>query len=110
MDVVLELFDTFLFDYLYAVAVPVSQHAPLVSQLADGFNKTASALGNGYTYTPASQYLKLVPSKYAYLSSLPRDNMFRQCFSLFLITWYECLPLTLTRFLVFNLLTSILAQ
>ncbi|WEW61881.1 c-5 sterol desaturase [Emydomyces testavorans] len=88
MDVVLEVFDTFLFDYLYAVALPLSQQAPRVSsQVANGLNKTASAVGNGFSYHPASQYLDLEPSQYAYISSLPRDNIYRQAVSLFLITW-----------------------
>ncbi|EEP78299.1 C-5 sterol desaturase [Uncinocarpus reesii 1704] len=88
MDVVLEVFDTFLFDYLYAYAVPVPQQASLVSsQIADGLNKTASAVGNGFVYRPASQYLNFEPSAYAYMSTMARDNVYRQILSMFFITW-----------------------
>ncbi|MCJ1449275.1 MAG: c-5 sterol desaturase [Stictis urceolatum] len=38
-------------------------------------------------YKPASQYLKLEPSQYAYMSALPRDNVWRQGITLYLITW-----------------------
>ncbi|KMU78555.1 C-5 sterol desaturase desaturase [Coccidioides immitis RMSCC 3703] len=107
MDVVLEVLDTFLFDYLYALAAPASQLGPLAySQIPDGLNKTASAAG-GFFYRPASQYLYLEPSKYAYMSALQRDNVYRQGFSLFIITWVFGLAVyfifaTLSYVLVFD--------
>nr|KMM63899.1 C-5 sterol desaturase [Coccidioides posadasii RMSCC 3488] len=107
MDVVLEVLDTFLFDYLYALAAPASQLVPLAySQIPDGLNKTASAAG-GFFYCPASQYLYLEPSKYAYMSALQRDNVYRQGFSLFIITWVFGLAVyfifaTLSYVLVFD--------
>lgn len=91
MDIVLELFDTVAFDYLYAATLPVKSTAQLVSSLpASGLNATqATQAGhNGYVYNPASVYLQMEPSKYAYLSAVTRDNPYRQGFTLFLITWY----------------------
>lgn len=90
MDIVLEVCDTFLFDYLYAAALPIgSSPQTLVAQLSGALNTTSTALdgSNGFVYVPATQYLHLDPFKYAYESSLPRDNVYRQTFSLFLITW-----------------------
>ncbi|KAK2739022.1 c-5 sterol desaturase [Myotisia sp. PD_48] len=90
MDIVLEVFDSFLFDYAYAFGLPASQPNKVSSQLANGFNATISGFANlnGFSYSPASRYLRIEPSKYAYLSSLPRDNTMRQAFSLFIITWF----------------------
>ncbi|KAI1941205.1 c-5 sterol desaturase [Ophidiomyces ophidiicola] len=108
MDVVLEVFDSLAFDYLYALALPGLDSAPLVStQIVDGLNKTVTTKGNGFIYHPASQYLNLEPSKYAYMSSLTRDDPYRQAFSLFIITWIFGVVLyfvfaSLSYFLVFD--------
>lgn len=91
MDVVLEAFDTYLFDYLYAFALP-SPVAHLGKAAAS--NATHSAIpempspAQTYQWEPASQYLSFPPSDYAYMSSWARDNMYRQALTLFLITWY----------------------
>ncbi|KAK2794937.1 c-5 sterol desaturase [Onygenales sp. PD_12] len=89
MDVILEVLDTFLFDYLYAAVVPGSTAGGLTSKIANGLNITESALGAGagYVYSPSTRYFSLEPSKYAYKSALPRDNIYRQFITLYLITW-----------------------
>ncbi|KAK2811858.1 c-5 sterol desaturase [Emmonsiellopsis sp. PD_5] len=89
MDVILEVLDTFLFDYLYAAVVPGSTAGGLTSKIANGLNTTESAFGTGagYVYSPSTQYFSLEPSKYAYKSALPRDNIWRQFITLYLITW-----------------------
>lgn len=107
MDVVLEVFDTFACDYLYAKAFPLKssstfQAPTLLNKIANGLNATVEKAGaaagaggvpvnlplsNGYVYTPATTFLSFEPSQWAYLSSLPRDNAWRQAFSLFMITW-----------------------
>lgn len=95
MDIVLEVFDTFVFDYLYACALPLSApSSDIISNVFKGVNSTTAStiaqvngIGNGFVYTPATKYFSLEPFKYAYQSSLPRDNGFRQVISLFLITW-----------------------
>ncbi|KAF2143044.1 uncharacterized protein K452DRAFT_326223 [Aplosporella prunicola CBS 121167] len=92
MDLVLEGLDTYLFDYLYAFALP--------SPVATNAVKAASVNGtyaggipempspqNSWSYEPASTYLQFQPSEYAWMSRWARDNMFRQFTSLFLITW-----------------------
>lgn len=91
MDIVLEVFDTLIADRAFAAAFPTG--GPSSSILQDGadvLNGTASAFGgsNGYVYKPASAYFNLEPSKWAYMSSIPRDNIYRQAVSLYLITWY----------------------
>lgn len=87
MDIVLEIFDTFLFDRLYAVCLPA----------ALGFNsqdamKDATSTFSGMREMPtavhsSSQFFQLKPSQYAYMSAWSRDNPWRQGLSLYLITW-----------------------
>lgn len=81
MDIVLEVTDTFLWDYLYAWALP-AHPAPLGLGLSND-----TTIGNGWEYKPSTSVFSLQPSQAAYQSSLPRDNMYRQGFSLFLIIW-----------------------
>ncbi len=95
MDIVLEVFDTFLFDRLYAAALPASSSS-YVSQYVKGVaTSTFSSMREmgthtptqKYIYEPASRIISFKPSKWAYASILPRDNLYRQAFSLFLIVW-----------------------
>jgi lathosterol oxidase len=72
MDVVLEVFDTFLLDYVYAAVLPASSPSPCVE----------------WRYTPATLYFTLPPGEAAFSSVWLRDNIFRQAISLFLITWF----------------------
>ncbi|KAI9797740.1 MAG: c-5 sterol desaturase [Candelina submexicana] len=93
MDIVLEAFDTFIFDRVYATLVPAS---PADAQLslnasrnvaADATFSSVRELPTVYQYHAASKYLQFQPSPYAYLSRLPRDNIYRQAITLYLITW-----------------------
>ncbi|KAI0180435.1 C-5 sterol desaturase [Hypoxylon sp. FL1284] len=81
MDVVLEIADTFVGDYVYAAALPAQQKTPY--DFLDSTNATTSS----WKYQPASPYLELEPSKYAYMSAWNRDNVFRQGITLFMVTW-----------------------
>ena len=94
MDIILEIFDTFLFDRLYAEVLPASLPSSIV--LEDGMTAVNASLG--YIYTPSTSYFSLEPSKYAYMSSWPRDFVYRQGLSLYLITWYDLLLLHLEFF------------
>jgi lathosterol oxidase len=85
MDVVLELTDTFIADHAYAWLFPL-QPAPYDFPKATAAN--ASAAYSSWTYKPATKYFQVQPYPAAYLSSLPRDNVWRQAVTLFLITWY----------------------
>lgn len=93
MDVVLEVFDTFFFDRLYASVLPATPRvsAAAVSKFAGSVNASnpvLDQLASVYHYAPASQLFSLQPSGFAYMSSWARDNIYRQALSLFLITWY----------------------
>lgn len=93
MDIVLEIFDTFIADRAFAAAFPSTRpSSSLLQKGGDAINATASAFGGSqeYVYKPATAYFSIEPSKYAYMSSLPRDNLYRQAISLYLITWYVC--------------------
>ena len=99
MDVVLEAFDTFLFDRLYANALPIGpSHSTFdpVSTLAasfKGYNETYGLAPevpftrSGWQWEPSNSYFSLQPSEFAYLSRWDRDNIFRQALSLYIITW-----------------------
>lgn len=95
MDLVLEGFDTYLFDPVYASLYPVVPR----SNIYNAFDGNASAAGailgdtpaplhNNWEYKPASQYLSFTPLSWAYESSWQRDDPWRQFLSLFIITWY----------------------
>jgi Delta7-sterol 5-desaturase len=92
MDITLEVFDTFIGDRLYASILPASltSSANAFNELGNAFNATLSLFGNpdSYVYQPATQYFRLEPSKYVYLSAWPRDHICRQAISLYLITWF----------------------
>ena len=91
MDIVLEAVDTFVYDRLYATLLPIapSPIAYNASKANVTFGGDRTAYHNNYHFTPASQYISFTPSEYAYMSSLPRDNIWRQAIGLFLITWYR---------------------
>ena len=93
MDIILELFDTFLFDRLYSTILPASASSTVKQAAQNAVSSTFSSLREGataapqYTFQPASQLLSFHPSDWAYRSAWPRDNMYRQLTSLFIITW-----------------------
>lgn len=89
MDIVLEVFDTFVFDRLYSAILPSpsAQYGFKAGPSNVTYSMQVPAV-SAYEYHPASAYLTLEPSEYAYMSRWNRDNIFRQATSLFLITWY----------------------
>ncbi len=91
MDIALEIWDTVIGDRLYSALLPASLSSSLS---APGFpttaNSTLSLFGatEPFVYEPATKLIYLEPSKYAYLSAWPRNNIYRQFSSFFLIVWY----------------------
>ena len=88
MDIVLDVFDTFLFDRLYATALP----RPLTAGASHKVIKDATATFSSSRELPTAiqslnQFWNLPPSQYAVLSAWPRDSIWRQTLSLYLITW-----------------------
>lgn len=84
MDIVLEVLDTFVGDHVYAALHPSKA-------LGNSFDPESNATAqppSTWHYEPATAYLHLEPSRAAYLSAWPRDNIYRQGISLFLVTWY----------------------
>jgi len=86
MDIVLEIVDTFVFDYCYAALFPA---LPGLSGFKTEENSTIAL--NNFKYTPASQYISVSPYQYAYTTSWPRDNTLRQFISLYLIVLFVIL-------------------
>ncbi len=87
MDVVLEIFDTFIFDRLYAKLLPAFPPPALQTNTANATFSSIRQAPIGYVYEHASQFLKLEPSDFAYMSRWSRNNIYRQALSLYLITW-----------------------
>ena len=94
MDIVLELFDTFAFDFIYSTILPASTPSAVFQSGKHAASSTFSSMREGatpiagYSYQPATTYYSLEPSKYAFMSAWPRDNTYRQAISLYFITWY----------------------
>ncbi|KAH7000083.1 hypothetical protein EDB80DRAFT_866132 [Ilyonectria destructans] len=86
MDVVLELTDTFITDYVFAWLLP--KRPTPYDFPATGANATASAQTfSTWSYKPATKFIGFEPSQHAYMSALDRDHPLRQFITLFLITW-----------------------
>lgn len=98
MDLILEICDTFVFDYLYATFLPASTPSAVLQSGKHAASLTWSSMREGatpiarYSYQPATSYYSLEPSEYAYMSAWPRDNTYRQALSLYFITWYVGAP------------------
>ncbi len=86
MDVALELTDTFISDYIYAALYP-AQPAPYDFPDLQAHNATPPTFST-WQYKPATALFSVQPSQAAYMSAWPRDNIYRQAISIFLITWY----------------------
>lgn len=100
MDIVLEVADTFIFDYIYSSLLPA---APLafpssnatfssVKQEPTSFALPAAT----WQYEPATKYFSVQPRQAAFESAWPRDDWRRQLLTLYLITWYA-VPLRFVR-------------
>ncbi|PYI23299.1 sterol delta 5,6-desaturase ERG3 [Aspergillus japonicus CBS 114.51] len=90
MDIALEVWDTFIGDRLYSSLLPLSLSSSItIPGVNTAVNSTLSLFGASkpYVYEPATQLFYLEPSKYAYLSAWPRNNIYRQFLSFFLIVW-----------------------
>ena len=87
MDVVLEVTDTFITDYVYAFLLP--KYPPPYDFPATSSNSSDSSaqLFSSWTYKPATKYLYIEPSQAAYMSAWDRDLPLRQAITLYLITW-----------------------
>ena len=89
MDVVLEIFDTFLFDRLYAAVLPASRPSSSHPVAKDATATFSSMRELPTAIARTNQLFQLEPSKYAYMSHWERDNVWRQGISLYIVTWYE---------------------
>ncbi|KAF1813147.1 C-5 sterol desaturase [Eremomyces bilateralis CBS 781.70] len=92
MDIVLEFFDRYVLDRVYAACLPAPPEVLAHHSLSGvGYNASLGADGASspynYQFTPASKYISFEPTPWAYMSRWPRDNVWRQALSLFMITW-----------------------
>lgn len=98
MDIALEIWDTFIGDRLYSALLPTSlSSSATVPGFTNVANSTLSLFGatQPFVYEPATQLIYLEPSKYAYMSAWPRNNIYRQFLSFFLIVWYVAISFSL---------------
>lgn len=80
MDIVLEFVDTFIADHAYAYLFPIGySNKPDV-------NASAQVIAP-CVWQPATKFLNVRPSEAAYMSSIARDNLYRQLLTIFLTTW-----------------------
>ena len=90
MDVVLEAFDTYLFDYAYAYLFPAPTSYNSLDKNAtttiSSLREEPTAFFNNYEFHRATQYFQFAPGPQAFLTSMPRDNQLRQFVNLYLIT------------------------
>lgn len=86
MDVVLEVLDTFVGDYIYATLYP-ARPAPYDFPNPPSNDTIGQQVFSAWTYKPSTNYFSLEPSEYAYMSAWPRDNIWRQSLSLYLTVW-----------------------
>src|SRR5271167_1959778 len=91
MDIVLEIIDTFGFDYFYSAILPAGPVPYDLSGNGAGNQTLPRSALSTWQYKPATQYFSLTPHEAAYSSSWNRDNIYRQGLSLFLITWFVLL-------------------
>lgn len=80
MDIALEFIDTFVADYAYAYLFPIGY-----SNKTNEDNCTRAI--EPWVWQPATKLFDLQPSSAAYMSSLARDNPYRQFFTLYFVGW-----------------------
>ena len=88
MDIVLEVFDTFLFDRFWATVYPAAtfRHDKNVVKAT---TSTFSSMREMPTpIQPATRFFQFAPSQFVHMSEWPRDNIWRQFLTLYMITWY----------------------
>jgi Delta7-sterol 5-desaturase len=83
MDIVLEVVDTYLGDQIFAWVLPARPGPVDFPHLANATDQLQST----WQYKPATKHLYLEPSSAAYMSAWPRDNIYRQAISLYMMTW-----------------------
>lgn len=84
MDVVLDLYETYIGDHVYARLLPA--HPPPYD--ADLFaNTTIFPFGLECEYKPPTKYFTVRPSPAVCQSAWTRDNILRQSIDLFLLLW-----------------------
>lgn len=81
MDIILELTDTYIADHAYAYLFPIG----LNLDECDADNATTTI--SSWEWQPATKLFHVKPSDAAYLSTLDRDNIYRQSITLFFVTW-----------------------
>lgn len=84
MDVVLDLYETFIGDHVYAKLLPAHPRA-YDSELFK--NTTSFPFGLQCQYEPPTKLFTVRPSPAICESAWPRDNIIRQAINLFLIFW-----------------------
>ncbi|KAI1634149.1 hypothetical protein F4809DRAFT_543817 [Biscogniauxia mediterranea] len=104
MDVVLEVADTLIGDYIYANLHPLP---PAPYNYPNSTSASTERVFSSWQYKPACHFFELEPSQYAYMSVWDRDNIYRQGITLFMVTWIFGFLLyfvfaTLSYFLVFD--------
>jgi Delta7-sterol 5-desaturase len=83
MDIVNEIFDTFIGDHLYAWLLPAT---PGSYDALSAKNSSTPGFLDCH-YESATKYFSFTPSQAACMSAWPRDYIYRQAINLFFIPW-----------------------
>ncbi|KJZ75120.1 Putative C-5 sterol desaturase [Hirsutella minnesotensis 3608] len=90
MDVVLDLYETFIGDHIFALLHPaqVTAHDAISAQGGGEWTPNPSS-GQAIRcdYQPATKYFSVTPSPALCMSAWPRENIYRQGINLFLMFW-----------------------
>lgn len=86
MDIVLELIDTVIADRVYAHLFPINSD---LNGLANEAVNNASIHRKilSWKWQPATKFFNIEPTQAAYMSSLSRDDPYRQLVTLYFISW-----------------------
>ncbi|KAH8673686.1 putative C-5 sterol desaturase [Xylariales sp. PMI_506] len=83
MDIVNEIYDTFIGDYMWAWLLPAK---PAPYEFPNPTNGSEQVF-TSWQYVPSTKYFSITPGEAAYLSEWTRDNMYRQAVNIFFILW-----------------------
>lgn len=88
MDLVLEFFDRYLFDSLYATLLPAQAPHFHPNGTFSSIRESPTAYPvSKWEYQPASKIISFPPTENAYMSQWSRDDWKRQFVSFYIITW-----------------------
>jgi hypothetical protein len=88
MDIVLEGLDKYMFDHVFAALFPLPGPSAANATFSSVREAPTAAATSSFEFKPASEYFHFEPTETAYMTTVHRDNVWRQLAELFFIVWY----------------------